>query len=120
MSYVTEENIHAVYDKLSTATENFLQAATDELLVKTDLDRKKAGALADGTIENMIDGRSNAEKREAVARELFASDYNTLDKIQDVLRQRRLRLDLARIDVEKVRMLLRLSELEAHIDRQKQ
>lgn len=115
MSYVTEEKIKVAYAVLRISTAEFLEASNKEVVLKTRLEKLRATALNDGTIEEIVGPRSNAEKREAAAMKLFANVYQELEDTQTHLQGARLALDLARIDVEEVRMLMRLSELEAGI-----
>lgn len=110
MTIVTQAHINAVYNELKTAHEFYTIAAEDLLLSQTALKREKARALADGIIEG-----KNADARESAAQEHFSEWYGNIDEQQQHTNKCRLRLDLARFDVEEVRLLVRLDELEAHL-----
>lgn len=74
---------------------------------KADLERAEAGALVQG-----VAGKNEAE-RKATLRLMLAEDYAELTAAETTEREMRLDLDLARIEVERVKALLRLAELQA-------
>ena len=116
MSYVTAEEIKKVYEELKNVTIRHSNAMMNEIAAKTELEKLKAQALSDGTITEIVGQRSNAETREAALRELFAEQYQSLEDVQTLVQGVRLALDLSRINVEEVKMLMRLSELETNVD----
>lgn len=113
MNLVSEENdmitefaVKSAYDQVRQTTERLWNATERELAAKTMLEKTKAQMLADGTIQG-----KNAELREASARDILHSQYTALELAEETVRKARLDFDLARIDLEEMRTLLRLAEV---------
>ena len=100
-----QEHINSAYGRLMTATEEAHGIGERLIEEEAKLNRDKAKALADG----IIDGKNEAA-REGQAFALFINQYAEVDSLAKVNRLAKLRLDLARLEVERVRALLRLLE----------
>lgn len=98
--------IEAVYAMLRQATTEYYQASDMLTNATAALDKAKALGLANETIT----GR-NPEMREASAREQLPKFYEAVEMATALERTKRLNLELARIDVERQRALLRVMEL---------
>ena len=103
-----EHEINKAYDKLSKATNAAFEVGQIAIAARVALDTAKLQGLADGTISG-----KNADMREASAREVLAEIYASAEAADEAAKETRHTLDLARIEVERVRALLRLAELWA-------
>jgi len=99
MATTAFENIKANRAELFTATEK-------ALFHKVTLETEEASAMAGG----QFDGK-NAETRKAQAREFFNDKYMELATAENGERSARYHYDLAQLDVETVKTLLRIAEL---------
>jgi len=99
-------DISTAYDQLTHATTAAFIAAETAANAKAALEVARAEATHDGR----IDGK-NQEQREAQARQVLTCQYNALEVADTAARYTRHGLDLARIEVERVRVILRLAEL---------
>lgn len=104
-----DDQINSAYDELKAATIVAYGAGVDETLSKAALDIAKADGLRDGTITG-----KNPQMREASARGVLAEQYATYEATQEYAQDTKHQLSLARIEVERVRALLRLKELVAN------
>ncbi len=102
------ENIDIIYTELADATKAHDTAAAEIIANEADLKTLKAEAMAGGHIEG-----KNQAARDAAAREMFRDQHETLAQQKHALTSKRLRLDLAKIEVDRARMTLRLMELNA-------
>lgn len=105
---ITAHEINDAYSQLARASETYFQAAELEIGSKTELDTETVKAIADGR----IDGKNEAI-RQGQAKELFAELHETHEANGQHARLAHHRLDLARLEVERIRALLRLAELAA-------
>lgn len=103
---LTEQEIHECAVSLSKCMEDYALVAAHLADTKKALDTLKLIKLASGE----IDGK-NAELREARAMELLQSQYAALQHAEERERDYRLKLDLARLDWERVKLILRLAEV---------
>ena len=101
-----EKNVHEVYTNLYNAKEKYAEASEKFINLKFTLNVLKAEATQNGE----IDGK-NADAREASARSLLKENYDALDKAEIEERKMRHSLDLANLEVERVKTLLRLQEV---------
>jgi uncharacterized membrane protein YqiK len=102
----TIETVTSAYDNLTAATIGYHNAAKNEASLDTEIKRAVAEATANGTIAG-----KNQQLRDAEARELYADRFRALDAASEETARRRLHLDLARIEIERVRMIQRIMEL---------
>ena len=108
---IAEPEVNKAYEVLAMQTQNHANAVISAINTKATYDRLVASALANGEIEG-----KNAEIRTANAQEKFAFEFRKMNDAQDEERAARLDLDLARIEVERVRALLRLMELTSRTE----
>jgi hypothetical protein len=102
--------IQATYQGLVHTRVMLFSVAEKAIEARRDLQATKLHALADG----LIVGKNEAE-REAKAMELWPDLYGELEDTEAAERQARCEFDCAQADVEMVRALLRLAELEAKL-----
>ena len=105
---MNETTINSAYNNLSYAKKVFATVAENLIDAKNQLEVQKAGALLSGAIEG-----KNAELREASARDVLGGHYLEVAELEAEEREARLELDLASIEVERVKSLIRLEELLA-------
>ena len=105
---LTTEVIDTIYTELAQATTAHDTAAAEIIDNETDLKILVAEAVNNGDVTG-----KNAQQRDAAAREMFRDQYETLAAQKRDLAPLRLRLDLAKIEIEKARATLRLMELNA-------
>ena len=98
--------INDAYGTLRTAQEQAYLHGERVIDAKSDVESKLLGRLADGSIVG-----KNQALRDAYAREVLASEYATLEIAEEANRTAKLDLDLARLEVDRLKMLLRLAEL---------
>ena len=100
MAVTAFANLTDARTKLFTATEAAIEA-------KINLETAKYQALTGG----VIDGK-NAEIREAQLRAHLDADYSKLSEIEKAERRARHDFDLASVEVDTVKTLLRIAELQ--------
>ncbi len=105
---VTTQAIDTAYSALRAALQKAHHTGQAAIDAKTKLERRKLAALVAGSITG-----KNAEEREAAARKRFADLYTELEEAERTAADAKLELDLARLEVDRVRCLLRLDELTA-------
>ena len=94
------------FDNIKGARIELFDAVEKSIEAKTNLEADKAAALSSGK----FDGK-NAEIREAQAREFLKNRYNDLETMEARERSARYNFDLASLDVDTVKTLLRIAEL---------
>jgi hypothetical protein len=105
---ITFTDLTNAYDKLAVATAVAFETGETAANAKRILEVAHADALTAGR----IDGK-NTEQREALARQILADEFAALDAAATAARHSRHELEMARIEVERVRALLRLAEWTA-------
>ena len=108
MREMDKETIDLTYKVLKGKMKEHHRAAGLAILTRAMLEKAKLARLADGTIAG-----KNEQLREASARELLPHLHRDYEDAEDGEREAKLQLDLARIEVERVRALLRLAEIES-------
>lgn len=103
---INPETINIAYSELSDAVMDYQDAANSEELANADLKTLIAEATANGDIEG-----KNQAARDAAARTMFADQYHVLSNMSIKTRAVKLRLDLAKIEVERIKTMLRVMEL---------
>lgn len=103
---VTEQEINDAYGELLRRKDNLYTAGEKVIEKKAVLEWCKVEAMQNGEIEG-----KNAEAREAASKSLLAPEYEELENAEKYEREARLGYDLAYIEVERVRALLRLAEI---------
>ena len=103
---LSESKITSAFDMLKERKVDHFKTVEELAFVKRELESKKLIGLADGT----IDGK-NAELREASAREKLADLFASVEKAERFEREARLYFDLAQVEVDYLKTILRLAEL---------
>lgn len=101
-----EKMATSAFAKQTEARTALFTAAEAAITAKADLDTAKYGALTGG----VIDGK-NAEIREAQLKQHLEADYAKLDTAERQERGARHGYDLASIEVDTLKTLLRIAEL---------
>lgn len=109
---VTHETINAVYNELYLMAKRYGETRKTYEDAKAELEVHFAYCLAN----ELISG-SNDSKRKADHMEKYPEFYNAMAKALDEMDEDRNSLELARIEVERVRALLRVDEMLAGISR---
>jgi len=102
-SMVTEQDVRNAYAALYDAMIVYNRAAKELVDAKRKLESERADAISRG----MITGK-NAEEREASARSVCAPRYTWLEEAETAERLARDTLDTAKLEVEMIRLLVRL------------
>ena len=102
------ETIDTIYTELADATKAHDTAAAEIIANEADLKTLTAEAIAGGHVEG-----KNQAARDANAREMFRDQHETLARQKSDLAPKRLRLDLAKIEIERAKMIARVMELTA-------
>jgi hypothetical protein len=105
---VTEEQIKNVFLRLKDAADYLRNKTEKEIQFKMVLENAKL----DGLRRETITGK-NAELREANAREVLSELYHRVEASEIEQRQARYTWDLVNLDLDELKMLLRLDELLA-------
>ena len=108
MREMDEDTINLAYTILKDKLKVYHSAARLAILAKAMLEKATLARLADGTITG-----KNEQLREASARELLPHLYLDFENAAENEREAKLKLDIARADVECTRALLRLLEIKA-------
>lgn len=102
------EVMDLAYAELASALD-FAAVTADKLaLAKYELETARAVALAGGQVE-----AKNEATREALLRELLAKKYEALAQAEAQMRETRLAAELAQLEVDRIRLRVRLMELAA-------
>lgn len=109
---VEMENVDGAYEFLAERQGVAFEAADWVARVKSSLEVSRAAALASGE----VDGK-NETQREAVLRTRFQSQYETLNAAEGRARQTRHQAEIAQLEVERIRLRVRLMELAAGHER---
>jgi hypothetical protein len=107
---VTLTDLTNAYDNLAAATAAAFETGETAANAKRTLEVAHADALTAG----LIDGK-NTEQREAQARQILVEEFIAQEVASTAARCARHDLDLARIEVERVRAILRLAEWTAAV-----
>jgi cell division protein FtsL len=105
---LNREQIKQAYENLKIHTATLFSVTEIEIKAKRELEVRRLSLLAEGAITG-----KNAEEREACARRLLDREYKALEIAEKNTRTERTSFELARLDVECLRALLRLAEIEA-------
>jgi hypothetical protein len=98
-----EETITAAYDKLAKSRVELWGAIERTIRARLDVEKERAARLMTGEIAG-----KNETERDARARELLGSLYISLESAEADERRARLEHDLAKIDVERVELIVKL------------
>lgn len=101
-----QSEITVAYRYLVEATKDYAAESENVITLKASLDVNIAKAYAAGIVQ----GKNQSERDGWIANE-FEPIIQCLETAQEDERKAKLQLDIARIEVEKVRALLRLMEL---------
>jgi len=103
---MNEEIINKAYNELAEAKKKLFVVGERAISAKAALEARKVTAIVNGEIEG-----KNAEAREAAAKALLFLEYEALESAEVDERFARQDYDIAYIEVERVRALLRLQEV---------
>ena len=98
-----EQTITAAYDKLAKSRVELWGAIERTIRARLDVEKERAARLMTGEIAG-----KNETERDARARELLGSLYISLESAEADERRARLEHDLAKIDVERVEVIVKL------------
>lgn len=104
---VTEKEIHNAFDVLDRCTTLLEQQVNADSRDRSEFEAVKADLIARG----VIDGK-NAEIREAQIKTQLAHRYEALAFSQQELARQRTALTRAQIEVDRIKTLLRLMEIQ--------
>lgn len=100
------DEINIAYSNLRKAEKDFAEISLQYEMAKTELEAKRLDGLATGLITG-----SNADKREAAARAILSSEYSKVKRFKEKSALAKMKLDDARIEVERVRAIVRVYEI---------
>lgn len=103
---ITAEDINNAYASQAAAKHDHAEFNRLVIDTKAEIARLRAQATAAGTLTG-----NNPDEREACARTLFHNQYAALATWEAKVLPAQLALELAEIEVERVRALLRLEEV---------
>ena len=98
-----EQTITAAYDKLAKSRVELWGAIERTIRARLDVEKERAARLMTGEIAG-----KNETERDARARELLGSLYLSLESAEADERRARLEHDLAKIDVDRVELIVKL------------
>lgn len=99
------EAIKEAYDSLREATDDYLRASFGLALNKRAYEKRRLELIREG-----IEGK-NAEQREAALAQMLTHENENLERAEDHLAINKARFELAQINVEYVRLVIRYAEL---------
>ena len=102
---ITVTDINNAYTRLAQAAQDNYKATELEIESGVELERELLAAINDGR----IDGK-NEQQRQAKARELFAELHQAHEQNGRNARCYKFQLDMARLEVERIKMLFRALE----------
>ena len=105
---LTNEVIDTIYTELADAT----KAYTERAFAHTKIEQDLKAIIAEATASGHITGK-NQQLRDAAAREMFGDKFHALEGSALFVASDKLRLDLAKIEIERAKMTLRVMELSA-------
>lgn len=103
---ITEKQVNKVYNNLIGATALYHMAVEEQALAKQTFETAKAIALASGDIEG-----KNQQLRDSAAIEHFPGHWEQYQLKDKALTSARNNLELARLESERIRLIVRLMEL---------
>ncbi len=103
MRIMDERIINAAYDKLTQTRAEMWGATERAIRARLDVERERSARMMTGEIAG-----KNETEREARARELLHSLFTALETAEADERRARLEHDLAKIEVERVELIVRL------------
>lgn len=103
---ITGKYIDDVYDELRNCKDHLFKATGVLADTQTILERKKLEAIADGTITG-----KNQPERDACAYKLLEAYYANVEVAQNEYDEARYEHDLAALEVERMRLIVRLLEV---------
>lgn len=103
---ITQHDINNAYSGLTFALQTHWQTA--ELTINSKIELETG--IADATYDGRIDGK-NETIRAAQARELFPELFTAYENNERHERRTKHQLDMAKLEVERVRALMRLAQL---------
>lgn len=107
---ITTDDISQSYANLKVARQDYRNAQKLYLGEKRKLDRQIRLAIREGRIAG-----KNPDERKAMAEVMFQEYFDTLDDLSEKAEDAKCELDLAWMDVNEVRALLRRDEIAAKI-----
>lgn len=110
------ETVDRAYGELAKALMAAQLAAEWQAQAKCDLDTARASALASALAAGEVDGK-NESVREALLRKKLAAHYTMLAGAEKRVRETRHAAELAQLEVERIRLRVRLMELAAGRER---
>ena len=113
INFVTEmEDVDGAYSFLAERLGEAFEAADRVVWLKCDLEKARAAALVKGE----VDGKNEAA-REAALRVHLQAQYCSLEAAEGRARWTRHQADMAQLEVDRVRLRVRLMELVAGQER---
>ena len=103
---ITATHIDTAYAELRSAMRTHQEWAQMLAEAKHELETTKRQGLANGTIEG-----KNPEMREAAAQQMLSAHYAAVAELESAGSKAQLVLDLAKLEVERIRLHLRYAEL---------
>jgi hypothetical protein len=103
---ITQDDLNKAYEDLSEAKGEYITASTHLETLKATIETRTATALYHGEIE----GKNDAQRKGA-AMEMFSQDYEELAQLQHNYANAKYHYEVAQIEVDRVRSLLRLMEI---------
>ena len=108
---VTEKDIESAYNMLRNCLHRYQEADWNRAEYKAYVEKRTHQLFLAGK----ADGR-NARIREAQVENILEEEHEMLYRLERKAEAAKQDLDLARIDVEKLRLLMRLYELRSGVD----
>ncbi len=103
---ITATHIDTAYAELRSAMRTHQEWAQLLAEAKYELETTKRQGLANGTIEG-----KNPEMREAAAQQMLSAHYAVVAELESAVEKAQLVLDLAKLEVERIRLHLRYQEV---------
>ncbi len=108
-SHVTREDIRVAYGALAAARQEAVDASLELAEKRDQLEEEKARLILGGQIVG-----KNETERDAKARELLQAELRAVRDAQCRLDVAKMNLEQAASTVERIRLLVRLDEMEAY------
>ena len=110
METISREYVTDVYDELVNSLRAHSILARQNVKIGSVLKAEKSYAIANKIIEG-----SNADKRDAAYQEHYRGHLILFEILEDAESDAKLRLEIARIKVEELRLYIRIVEGERHV-----
>lgn len=103
---ITTQEIKSTYKRLKVAKVAYVQASTEAISLKAELEFQKLNAISNGLVVG-----KNATERDLDAREKLSEIHEAHTTAQDLATRKKLAFEIAQLNIDELRARLRVEEM---------